>query len=102
MQINEVCDRCGKVEELQISNKELIAKIKTDEEKKIASKKIAEFIKNYEGPIPDVVVITANKTVYSMDNLCTKKAGTKSSCLTRVMSLIQEMFLLNRVATKND
>jgi len=94
MQFNEVCDRCGRSEEIGADMDELILRV---EEKKAIqgnAAKIAAFVQNeIDGPLPAVIVISNNKIVTVMDHLCSSNGGKRKGCEERVATLISDIFL---------
>jgi len=94
MQFNEVCDRCGRSEEIGADTDELILRIQEKKAVQENAAKIAEFIQNeIDGPLPEVTVINSNKVVTVMDHLCSSNGGKRKGCGERVATLIRDIFL---------
>jgi len=104
--VKDVCGRCGKSEEKAVDAEKMIELLSEEQAKVTATEELVSVITDVDTSLtPDVVVMvkgTDGYMVETLDNLCKAPAGAKrrTGCYTRVMTLVEEIFLRKETKKK--
>jgi len=97
--VKDVCGRCSKAVAKTVDAEAMTALLKDEQAKKTATEELIATLTAVDATLtPEIVVLVKGNTGYmveTLDNLCTAPEGAKrrTGCSTRVMNLIEEIFL---------
>ena len=103
MELNEVCDRCGKSVKVPADPELMKLKIEEESAVKEVIEKFQRFADNLEDPLPEIITLVRVRgddgvyrfKIQALAKLCgpdDAKKRNKSGCLKRVQALVEDVY----------